>query len=89
MATNLQLAGRMVTLGAGAARAPTLLKMVVDDDRGLVATGCPPARCWGRTAILAIGGRTDQHGARPRLELAVKDEVAFWRRLEERNGNVE
>ena len=41
------------------------------------------------TAILAIGGRIDEHGARRRLELAVKDEVAFWRRLEERGGDVE
>jgi hypothetical protein len=42
MATELQLARRMVTLGAGAARAPSLLKMVVDDDCGLVATECRP-----------------------------------------------
>jgi hypothetical protein len=41
------------------------------------------------TAILAIGGRIDANGARRRLELAVKDEVAFWRRLDERGGDVE
>jgi hypothetical protein len=33
------------------------------------------------TAILAIGGRIDQDGARRRLKLAVKDELAFWKRL--------
>jgi hypothetical protein len=37
-------------------------------------------------AILAIGGRIDEGGARRRLELAMKDEVAFWRRLEECHG---
>jgi hypothetical protein len=41
------------------------------------------------TAILAIGGRIDDQGARRRLELAVKDEVAFWKRLEERGGDPE
>jgi hypothetical protein len=59
----------------------------------LQATGRPPTpRCLDRmtwTAILAIGGRIDEHGARRRLELAVKDEVAFWRRLGERGGDVE
>jgi hypothetical protein len=40
-------------------------------------------------AILALGGRIDQHGARRWLELAVKDEVAFWKRLEGRGGDVE
>jgi hypothetical protein len=38
-------------------------------------------------AILAIGGRIDQHGARRGLELAVQDEFAFWRRLEEGAGS--
>jgi hypothetical protein len=63
------------------------------DARPLQATGRPPTpRCWDRmtwAAILAIGGRIDEDGARRRLELAVTDEVAFWRRLEERNGDVE
>jgi hypothetical protein len=66
--------------------------MVVDDDRDLLATGCSTPRCLNRmtwTAILAIGGRIDEHGPTRRLELAVKDEVAFWRRLEERGGDVE
>ena len=58
--------------------------------RPLQATGHPPApRCWDRvtwTAILAIGGRIDEQGARRRLELALKDEVAFWRRLEKRGA---
>jgi hypothetical protein len=62
------------------------------DGRPLQATGRPPTpRCWDRmtwAAILAIGRRIDQHGARRRLELAVKDEVAFWRRLEECGGDV-
>jgi hypothetical protein len=40
-------------------------------------------------AILAIGGRIDESGARRRLELAVKDEVAFWERIEKRGGDVE
>jgi hypothetical protein len=66
--------------------------MVVDEGRGLLATGCSTPRCrdgmtW--TAILAIGGRIDEHGARRRLELAVKDEVAFWRRLVKRGGGAE
>jgi hypothetical protein len=55
--------------------------------RRLQATGRPPTpRCWDRmmwTAILGIGGRIDEGGARRRLELAVKDEVAFWKRLED------
>jgi hypothetical protein len=59
----------------------------------LQATGRPPTpRCWDRmmwTAILAIGGRIDEGGAKRRLELAVKDEVAFWTRLEERDGEAE
>ena len=66
--------------------------MVVDEGRGLLATGCSTPRCrdgmtW--TAILAIGDRIDQHVARHRLELAVKDEVAFWSRLEQRGEDVE
>jgi hypothetical protein len=40
-------------------------------------------------SILAIGSRIDQHGARRRLELALKDEVSFWERLEQRGGDVE
>ena len=40
-------------------------------------------------AILVLGGRIDEQGARRRLELAVKEEVAFWRRLEERGGDAE
>jgi hypothetical protein len=40
-------------------------------------------------AILAIGGRIADQGARRRLELALKDEVALWRRLEERGGDIE
>jgi hypothetical protein len=42
----------------------------------LLATRCPTPRGRDRmtwAAILAIGGRIDQHGARRRLELAVKD----------------
>jgi hypothetical protein len=39
--------------------------------------------------ILAIGGRIEEDGARRRLELAVNDEVAFWRRLEERGGEAQ
>jgi hypothetical protein len=39
-------------------------------------------------AILAIGGRIDEDGAKRKLELAVKDEVAFWNRLEQRGGDV-
>jgi hypothetical protein len=57
------------------------------------ATGRPPTlRCWDRmtwTAILAIGGRIDEQGAMRRLELAVKDEIAFWRRFGERGGDAE
>jgi hypothetical protein len=40
-------------------------------------------------AILALRGRIDQHGARRRLELAAKDEIAFWNRLEEPGGDAE
>jgi hypothetical protein len=61
--------------------------------RPLQATGRPPTpRCWDRmtwTAILAIGGRIDEQGARRRLELAMKDEVAFWMRFERRGGDAE
>ena len=41
------------------------------------------------TAILAIGGRIDEYGARRRLDLAVKDETAFWKRLEGSGGDIE
>jgi hypothetical protein len=48
---------------------------------GLEATDrSPTPRCWGRmtwTAVLVLGGRLDEKGARGRLELALKDEVAF------------
>jgi hypothetical protein len=63
--------------------------MVVDDDRGLLATGCPTPRCRDRmtwAAILAIGGRIGEQEMRRRLELAAKDEIAFWMRLEESAG---
>jgi hypothetical protein len=60
------------------------------DSRPLQATERRPTpRCWDRmtwAAILAIGGRIDEQGARRRLELALKDEVAFWRRLEKRGA---
>jgi hypothetical protein len=63
------------------------------EGRPLQATGRPPTpRCLDRmiwTAILAIGGRIDERGARRRLELAIKDEAAFWRRLAERGGAAE
>jgi hypothetical protein len=39
-------------------------------------------------AILAIDGHIDEHGAMRRLELAVKDELAFWKRPEERGGGT-
>jgi hypothetical protein len=51
MAADFQLAAGMVTLGAGAARAPSLLKMVVDDDRGLLATGCPAVPLLGQDDV--------------------------------------
>ena len=62
--------------------------------------GCPlrttgtlaTPRCWDRmtwAAILVIGGRIDEQGARRRLELALKDEIVFWKRLEERGGEAE
>jgi hypothetical protein len=70
-----------------------LLERGYRENRPLQATGrLPTPRCWDRmawTAILVIGGRIDEAGARRRLELAVKDEVAFWRRVEERGGDVE
>jgi hypothetical protein len=70
-----------------------LLERNLRHGRPLQATGRPPTpRCWDRmtwAAILAIGGRIDENGARRRLELAVKDEAAFWKRLEERGGDVE
>ena len=37
-----------MTLGAAAARPPSLLKMVVDDDRGVLATGCPAVPLLGQ-----------------------------------------
>jgi hypothetical protein len=67
-----------------------LIERNLRDGVALQATGWPQTpRCWDRmtwAAILAIGGRIDEHGARRRLELAVKDEVAFWQRFEERGG---
>jgi hypothetical protein len=70
-----------------------LVERNLREGRPLQATGRPPTpRCWDRmtwTAILAIGARIDEGGARRRLELAVKDEVAFWKRLEERGGEAE
>jgi hypothetical protein len=57
------------------------------------ATGRQPThRCWDRmtwAAILAIGGRIGEQGARRRVEWAMKDEVAFWKRLEERAGDAQ
>jgi hypothetical protein len=62
------------------------------EGRPLQATGRPATpRCWDRmtwAAILAIGGRIDEQGARRRLELAVKDEAAFWKRFEESGGDA-
>ena len=37
---------------------------------------------------MAQAARIGEQGARHRLELAVKDEVAFWKRLEERGEDV-
>jgi hypothetical protein len=37
---------------------------------------------------MAQAARKGEQGARHRLELAVKDEVAFWKRLEERGEDV-
>jgi hypothetical protein len=63
------------------------------DARPMQATGRPPTpRCWDRmswAAILVIGGRIDEQGARRRLESAIKDELAFWKRLKERSGDIE
>jgi hypothetical protein len=58
--------------------------MVVVDDRGVLATGCPAVPLLGRmtwTAFLAIGGRSSA-GSKAQTELAVKDEVAFWQRAD-------
>jgi hypothetical protein len=70
-----------------------LLERNLSEARPLQATGRPPApRCWDRmiwAAILAISGRIDEQGARRRLELAVKDETAFWKRLEDSGGDIE
>jgi hypothetical protein len=70
MATDLHLAARMVTVGGGAAAAPAAspLKMVVDDDRGLLATGCPVPRCRDRmtgprSSPSAAGSASKKRGA--------------------------
>jgi hypothetical protein len=70
-----------------------LLERNLRHGRQLQATGRPATpRCWDRmtwAAILTIGGRIDEQGARRRLELAMKDEAAFWRRFDERGGDAE
>jgi hypothetical protein len=52
----------------------------------------PSPRFWDRVcwaAVLALGGRLSEAGSRRRLELALKDEAAFWKRLEAKGGEVE
>jgi hypothetical protein len=49
-------------------------------------------RFWDRVswaAVLSLGDRLSEAGSRGRLELALKDEVAFWKRLEAKGGDVE
>jgi hypothetical protein len=59
----------------------------------LPATGrLPSPRFWDRVswaAVLALGDRLLEAASRRRLELALKDEVAFWKRLEAKDGEVE
>jgi hypothetical protein len=54
----------------------------------LPATGrLPSPRFWDRVfwaAVLALGSRLSETASRLRLELALKDEVAFWKRGSER-----
>jgi hypothetical protein len=52
----------------------------------------PTARFWDRiswAAVLSLGDRLSEMASRRRLELALKDEVAFWKRLEAKGGDVE
>jgi hypothetical protein len=61
--------------------------------RILSATGrLPSPRFWDRVswaAVLALGDRLSEAASRRRLELALKDEVAFWKQLEAKGGDVE
>jgi hypothetical protein len=70
-----------------------LLERGFQEGRVLQRTGrLPTARFWDRiswAAVLSLGGRLSQTASRQRLELALKDEVAFWRRLEAKGGDVE
>jgi hypothetical protein len=92
MATDFQLAGRMVTLGAGAAQAPSLLKVGRRRQRRVGCDGTPADLALPGQDDLGrdprIGGRIDEDGAKRRLELAVKDEIAFWNRLEQRGEDL-
>ena len=58
----------------------------------LPATGrLPSPRFWDRVswaAVLALGSRLSEAASRRRLELALRDEVAFWKRLEAKGGDV-
>jgi hypothetical protein len=60
--------------------------------RVLPGTGrLPTPRFWDRiswAAVLSLGGRLSETASRRRLELALKDEVAFWKRLEAKGGEV-
>ena len=92
MATDFQLAGRMVTLGRARLEPLRCSRWSSTMTAGWLRQDAPPPRCrdgmtWA--AILALGGRIDEGGGKRRLELAVKDEVAFWTRLEERDGEAE
>jgi hypothetical protein len=52
----------------------------------------PTPRFWDRVswaAVLALGNRLSEAASRRRLELALKDEVAFWKRLEVLGGDIE
>jgi hypothetical protein len=70
-----------------------LLERGFQDGRVLQRTGrLPTARFWDRiswAAVLSLGGRLSETASRQRLELALKDEVDFWKRLDAKGGDVE
>jgi hypothetical protein len=70
-----------------------LLERGFRENRILAATGrLPSPRLWDRvswSALLALRNRLSEAASRRRLELALKNEVAFWKQLEAKGGDEE
>jgi hypothetical protein len=63
------------------------------EDRTLQATArLPSPRFWDRVswaAVLSVGRRLSEAASQRRLEQALRDEVAFWKRLKAKGRDVE